>query len=163
MTQTKQPPANPGRFKAAPIIHHAPAAKAAQAGPRVSLRDSASALLVAWDACLAQDTIDSPISRAVGELRGALQVRQARTSLSPGVPGQRTKQEAVLMLLRRPEGATIAQIMKVTGWQQHTVRHFFAGLKKRQGISVTALERVRQVGPGAQGARGSYSVYVVAA
>ncbi len=32
--------------------------------------------------------------------------------------------------------------MPATGWQQHTVRGFFAGLKKRQGISVEVLERV---------------------
>ena len=53
----------------------------------------------------------------------------------------------MLALLRRPEGATIAQSREATGWQQHTVRGFFAGLKKRQGIAVEVLERVRQVGP----------------
>ncbi len=45
--------------------------------------------------------------------------------------------------------------------QQHTVRGFFAGLKKK-GITVDVLERVRQVGPGKQGAKGSYTVYRVA-
>ena len=118
---------------------------------------------MAWDACPAQDTTDNPISRAVKALRAALQDRQARTSRSPAAPRQGTKQEAVLTLLRRPEGATIAQIIEVTGWQQHTVRGFFAGLKKRQSITVEVLERVRQVGPGAQGSRGSHSVYAVAA
>ena len=56
-------------------------------------------------------------------------------------------------------GATIAQICEATGWQQHTVRGFFAGLKKRQGIEVQVLERVRQVGPNKEGARGSYTIY----
>jgi hypothetical protein len=41
------------------------------------------------------------------------------------------------------------------------VRGFFAGLKKR-GIEVTVLERVRQVGPNKEGARGSYSVHTIA-
>jgi hypothetical protein len=36
---------------------------------------------------------------------------------------------------------------------------FFAGLKRRQGVAVEAAERVRQVGPGKEGAKGSYTVY----
>jgi hypothetical protein len=68
----------------------------------------------------------------------------------------------VLALLRRGEGATIAQICEATGWQQQTVRGFFAGLKKRQGIAVEVLERVRQVGPNKEGARGSFTIYRVA-
>jgi len=67
-----------------------------------------------------------------------------------------------LTLLRRPEGTTIAQVMEATGWAQHTVRGFLAGLKKK-GHTVEVLERVRQVGPGAQGAKGSYRVYRIAA
>jgi len=39
----------------------------------------------------------------------------------------------VLVLLRRAEGATVAQIAAATGWQPHTVRGVFAGLKKRRG------------------------------
>ena len=42
-------------------------------------------------------------------------------------------------LLRRPDGATIAQIMAATGWRAHTVRGLFAGaLKKRRGLAVTS-------------------------
>ena len=43
-----------------------------------------------------------------------------------------------------------------------TVRGFFAGLKKRQGITVEIAERIRQVGPNKQGGKGSYTVYRVA-
>jgi predicted ArsR family transcriptional regulator len=84
---------------------------------------------------------------------------------APSITGPRprrqgTKQQQVLAILRRPEGATVAQIAEATGWQPHTVRGFFAGLKKR-GIEVGMLERVRQVGPNKQGAKGSYTVYQV--
>jgi hypothetical protein len=64
-------------------------------------------------------------------------------------------------MLRRAEGATVAQIMDVTGWAPHTVRGFLAGLA-RKGIAIEVLERVRQVGPGKQGAKGSFTVYRIA-
>jgi hypothetical protein len=48
--------------------------------------------------------------------------------------------------------------MGATGWAQHTVRGFFAGLKKK-GHAIEVLERVWQVGPNKQGAKGSYSIY----
>jgi predicted ArsR family transcriptional regulator len=70
---------------------------------------------------------------------------------APRKPREGTKQELVLAMLRRPEGATVAQIADTTGWAQHTVRGFFAGLKKK-GHAIEVRDRVRQVGPNNTGA-----------
>jgi hypothetical protein len=88
--------------------------------------------------------------------------RQPRDRSAPLKPREGTKQEAVLVLLRRPDGATIAQIAEATVWQAHMVRGFFAGLKKRQGIAVEVMERIRLFGPGKDGGKGSYSIYGIA-
>ena len=47
------------------------------------------------------------------------------------MPTKTTKTDAVIRLLRRPSGATIAQIQKTTGWQPHSVRAALTGLRKK--------------------------------
>jgi hypothetical protein len=45
----------------------------------------------------------------------------------------------VLELLRRPQGATVPEIMEATGWQSHSVRGAMSGaIKKNLGIEITS-------------------------
>ena len=51
-----------------------------------------------------------------------------------------TKSSLVSKLLARPRGATVPEIMTATGWQNHSVRAFFTGLRKK-GLPLVREER----------------------
>jgi hypothetical protein len=65
-------------------------------------------------------------------------------------PDRGSKQSNVIAMLQSSKGATIATMMKATGWQQHSVRGFLAGvvrkrLKLRLDSKVVDGERVYRI------------------
>jgi hypothetical protein len=68
---------------------------------------------------------------------------KAEGMAKPRTPRSRegTKEALPVDLLRRPEGATVAQVIEATGWQPHTVRGAISGaLKKKRGLEVTSAK-----------------------
>lgn len=66
----------------------------------------------------------------------------ANRSLGQDDVQRSTKKAIVLELLRRPTGATVAELMQATGWQPHSVRGFLSGaLRKKMGLKVDSSKR----------------------
>jgi len=51
--------------------------------------------------------------------------------VSTSAPERTSKRTTIETLLRRPNGASIAELTSTTGWQQHSLRAAFTGLRKR--------------------------------
>ncbi|MBZ0309169.1 MAG: DUF3489 domain-containing protein [Anaerolineae bacterium] len=50
-----------------------------------------------------------------------------------------TKADKILTLLRRPKGASLAELAVATGWQEHSLRGFLSGtVKKRLKLEITS-------------------------
>jgi Protein of unknown function (DUF3489) len=72
--------------------------------------------------------------------KGAKAPKKATSAKAEGVR-EGSKTEKVLELFKRPGGATLKELMKVTGWQPHSVCGFISGtLRKKMGLAVTSTK-----------------------
>ena len=66
-------------------------------------------------------------------------------------PRAESKGATILALIARPKGATLAEIMKATDWQAHSVRGFLSTAAKKHQLNIESAknesgERVYRVG-----------------
>ena len=95
---------------------------------------------------------------AAGGAAKALQQGTVDPGSKKAEPG--SKQSRVIAMLQSPAGATIAAMMQATGWQQHSVRGFLAGvvrkrLKLKLGSKKVDGTRVYRVATGDSGKPGA--------
>jgi hypothetical protein len=105
-------------------------------------RVSGKRLLALWNALL-----DVEKRRKVGDREALIdQLWSAIEALpDPQSDAKRpSKQDEVIAMLRRAEGATVDEVASATGWQRHTVRGVFSGtLKKKLGLTLASAKEER--------------------
>ena len=91
---------------------------------------------------------------------GHEEAKQKKTqTATPHRTRENSKQAQVIAMLRRSEGATIEQITEATGWNANTVRGTIAGaLKKKLGLNIVVINRLRNVDPHARGGFNTYRI-----
>lgn len=69
--------------------------------------------------------------------------KPARKAKAEGETGEPkvSKQQMIIDMLKREEGATLKQMMEATGWQRHSLHGAMAGgLKKKLGLKITSTK-----------------------
>jgi len=73
--------------------------------------------------------------------KGAKGAKRAKVPEKAVGARQGSKTERVLDLLKRPGGVTTKELMKMTGWQPHSVRGFLSGtVGKKMRLAVTSTK-----------------------
>jgi hypothetical protein len=119
--------------------------------------DGHGTTLVATEAGLAAIGIEPVVATTTTNLRTAkLELASApkdatEASVDPVTPKPvairaGTKQAEIIALIQRPQGASISEIVEVTGWAAHSARGMISGgLKKKLGLPIIS-EKVDQRG-----------------
>jgi len=118
--------------------------------PVKKFTDRKSAVTRIWNAVERLAPLVTPVAADVPPKKGRAKKAPAkgkrRHTARPGakrdanVAREGSKKAEVLDLMRRSQGATLAEIMEVTGWQAHTVRGFVSGtLTKKLGLKVESF------------------------
>ena len=107
------------------------AARPKSRGPKKSSRERGSKI------------VERQKAEQPARIRG-IRTRAAPEPTAVAATPHQSKQDAVIALLRRPEGVTVAELVTATGWQPHMVRGLFSGtLKKKLGLALSSAQEDR--------------------
>jgi hypothetical protein len=77
--------------------------------------------------------------------------KAAKSERKAAAPRAESKGAKILGIIARAKGATLAEIMKATDWQAHSVRGFISTATKKHGVKIESAkndagERVYRIG-----------------
>ena len=78
--------------------------------------------------------------RAEEGSEGGQKGRQARPAKKASAPRAESKGAKILEMIGRAKGATLAEIMKATDWQAHSVRGFISTAGKKHGLKIESAK-----------------------
>jgi hypothetical protein len=109
--------------------------------PVKKFTDRKTAVTRIWKAIQALTPAPAPQAAPVAPKK-AKAAKQATAKDATPTARDGSKKAIVLDMLKRPEGATLADIMSATAWQPHSVRGFISGsLGKKMGLKIESAKR----------------------
>jgi hypothetical protein len=108
--------------------------------PVKKFTDRKTAVARVWKAVQALTPTPAP-QAAPAATKQAKATKEATNGDAAKPAREGSKKAIVLEMLRRPDGATLADIQSATGWQPHSVRGFLSGaLGKNMGLTVESFK-----------------------